>query len=315
MSNKSINIKGSSKGATFYVVKRGHTTGIFNNWKECKAAVEGYTSPIFKKFETQEEALTFFKSEIIELKYKTTDKPFTTNNVKDHSKESILKKSIIKESTPQESGSKSMISESDMVKIKAMSSNIKSSQYSEELNYNVSGWNVIDNDIYIFTDGSSRKSKDYFNSGIGVYIGFQCTNIKEQYNNKTNNQCELMAIDYAFKLIVRYFREIISIGKLIKIVSDSEYSIKACTVWLIAWKANNWKTSKGEDVKNKDLIESIDGSMTRIKIINSKLDADKKIKVKFIHVNSHQPPDMNDKLKFSVWFGNYIADGLAQNKM
>ena len=53
--------------------------------------------------------------------------------------------------------------------------------------------------------------------------------------------------------------------------------------------------------------------MLRIKLINSKLEGDKKIKVQLIHVNSHQPPDMGDKCKFSIWFGNYIADALAQN--
>ena len=101
--------------------------------------------------------------------------------------------------------------------------------------------------------------------------------------------------------------------EVVKIVSDSEYTIKACSIWLSAWKKNNWKTSKGEDVKNKEIIESIDSSMTRIKVINSKLEDVKKIKVKLIHVNSHQAPDMQDKFKFSIWFGNYVADALSQN--
>ena len=280
----------------YYVVKKGNRTGIFKTWSECKGAVEGYSSPIFRKFTSYNEASEFFKSEIIESKFSSTNsKPFTSN--KDSKKTEAT-------------------SPADMDRIHKLTLNIKSSQYSDDLNYNVSGWNVIDNEIYIFTDGSSRKSKDYFNSGIGVYIGYQCTNIKEQYNNKTNNQCELMAMDYAFKLIVRYYRELSQMNKVIKIVSDSEYSIKACSVWLKSWKTNNWKTAKGEDVKNKELIESIDGSMMRIKVINSKLEGDNKIKVKLIHVNSHQPcPDSNDKLAFSIWFGNYVADGLAQNIM
>jgi hypothetical protein len=81
------------------------------------------------------------------------------------------------------------------------------------------------------------------------------------------------------------------------------------------WKTNNWRTSGGEPVKNKELIESIDSSMTRIKVINSKLEDAKKIKVKLIHVNSHQTPDMQDKFKFSIWFGNYVADALSQNSI
>ena len=292
---------------SYYVVKKGFKTGIFKTWGECKTAVDGFSGPIFKKFESYPEASEFFKSEIVESKFKTINtEPFIANKNKTTNKINKVNNNTV-------------LSESDktnMEKIKAMTKNIKSSEYSNDLNYNVDKWNIINDDIYIFTDGSSRKSQEFFNSGVGVYLGYNCTNIKEQYNNKTNNQCELMGMDYAFKLIVRYYRELSIAHKQIKIVSDSEYSIKTCSVWLPAWKKNNWKTAKGEDVKNKDIIESIDGNMMRIKIINSKLEGDNKIKVKLIHINSHQPcPDINDKVAFNIWFGNYIADGLAQNSI
>ena len=293
----------------YYVVKRGFKPGIYKTWNECKTAVDGYVNPVFRKFESFQEANEFYKNESnTASSTASTSKPFSASGTNKNQSPSQSAKdlSLYKAITT---------SSSDMTKIKSMTTNIKSSQYSDDLNYNVSGWNIIEDEIYLFTDGSSRKSKDYFNSGIGVYIGYNCTNIKEQYNNKTNNQCELMAMDYAFKLIVRYFRELTTMKKIIKIVSDSEYSIKACSVWLPAWKKNNWKTAKGEDVKNRDIIESIEGNMMRLKIINSKLDADSKIRVKLIHVNSHQAPDMQDKFKFSIWFGNYVADGLAQNSI
>ena len=294
---------------TYYVVKKGFKTGIFKTWAECKIAVDGLSGPLFKKFNSFREASEFFKSDIPESKFKNSknQEPFKCNTTSDKFKNP-------KQNSNEITNSSNANSNLHMEKIKSMITNIKSCQYSDDLNYSVEKWNIIEDDIYIFTDGSSRKSKEYFNSGIGVYIGYQCTNIKEQYNNKTNNQCELMALDYAFKLIVRYYRELAQIGKVIKIVSDSEYSIKSCSVWLSAWKKNNWKTAKGEDVKNKEIIESIDGSMMRIKIINSKLNTEQKIKVKLIHINSHQPcPDINDKIKFNIWFGNYVADGLAQN--
>ena len=287
---------------SYYVVKKGFKTGIFKTWAECKIAVEGYSNPFFKKCNSYEEASEFFKNTTIEPKFNNTKAlPFKSGHLQ-------------KEKNENSNSSSNSSSNEHNDKIKDMVKNIKSSLYSDDLNYNVEKWNSIDNEIYIFTDGSSRKSQDYFNSGIGVYIGYSCTNIKEQYNNKTNNQCELMAMDYAFKLIVRYYRELVQIGKLIKIVSDSEYTIKSCSIWLSSWKKNNWKTAKGEDVKNKEIIESIDGSMLRIKLINSKLEANKKIKVKLIHINSHQKcPDVNDKTAFSIWFGNYVADALAQN--
>jgi ribonuclease HI len=263
----------------YYVVKKGHKPGIYKTWAECKIAVDGYKSPVFKKFTSFDEANTFYNKSSI------------NNN------------------------EKIVIPAKEIERINATCANIKSSIFSNEINYEINKWTCIDNEIYIFTDGSSRKTTQLPNSGIGVYLGYNCINIKEQYENKTNNQCELTGLDYAFKLIVRYHKELIEIGKIIKIVSDSEYSIKACSIWLQTWKNNNWKTASGQDVKNRDIIESIDASMTRIKVININLQNDKKIKVKLIHVNSHQSPDYTDKSKFGIWFGNYVADKLSQNAL
>lgn len=282
---------------TYYVVKRGYKPGIYKTWLECKAATDGFKSPIFKKFASFNEANDFYKMEI----------PSKISSGSNTNKIDIKSSSQV-ENIPLE----------EMAKIKEISKNIKSGLFSESQSYNnVITWNCINDEIYLFTDGSARKSRNPhdINSGVGVYLGYQCMNIKEQYNNKTNNQCELMGIDYVFKLIIKFYRELSELGKVIKIVSDSEYSIKACSIWLTAWKTNNWRTKSGEEVKNRDLIESIDASMSRIKLINSRLDDARKIKVKFIHVNSHQLPDITDKFKFSIWFGNYVADGLSQNSI
>jgi len=323
----------------YYVVRKGHHIGIFKTWGECKKAVEGYKNPIFRKFDTFEEAKEFLKtgsksssSVNITTKSSLTDKTIqltTTKKSKTNGNGNVNRNSngngngnangnANTNTHTNETKSRNYVSDEEILKMKQSLSTIKSSHYSDDLNYNVRSWTLIDDELYIFTDGSSRKSKtkeDYFNSGVGVYIGLNCTNIKEQYNDKTNNQCELMGMDYAFKLIVKYYRELIDIKKVIKIVSDSEYSIKACSVWLSSWKKNNWRTAKGDDVKNKDLIESIDASMQRIKLINSKLSASDKLKVKLIHVNSHQAMDRTDRTKFNIWFGNLCADGLACNKL
>ena len=312
---------------TYYVVKKGHNIGIFKTWGECKKSVEGYKNPIFRKFPTFEEAKDFLKNgkknnNIIE----NSDKPVKNNKIENSDKIIKLSNNKLKQSQTNEKSNENsnvktnenIISDEEIIKIKQSISTLKSSNYSDDLNYNVKNWTLIDDEIYIFTDGSSRKSKtkeDYFNSGVGVYIGLNCTNIKEQYNDKTNNQCELMGMVYAFKLIVKYYRELIELNKVIKIVSDSEYTIKACSVWLPAWKKNNWRTAKGEDVKNRELIENIEASMLRIKLINSKITSANKIKVKLIHVNSHQEMDRTNRTKFNIWFGNLCADGLACNKI
>ena len=299
---------------TYYVVKKGNNVGIFKTWGECKKSVDGYKNPVFRKFDSYEEASLFYKgNKINKSKASLTlqTSPLQT------SPSTSPSTSTSTSTSPSTSTSQNIITDQDIIKMKQSVSNIKSSHYSDDLNYNINGWTNINNEIYIFTDGSSRKSKtnDDFNCGIGVFLGFACTNIKEQYtDNKTNNQCELMALDYSFKLIIRYYRELIDINKTIKIVSDSEYSIKSISVWLATWKKNNWKTKSNEDVKNRNIIESIDASMQRIKLINSKIN-DKKIKVKLIHVNSHQQMDRSNKVNFDIWVGNLCADGLACNKI
>jgi len=41
----------------FYIVKKGHKTGIFTNWSECEASVKGFKGALYKGFETKAEAL------------------------------------------------------------------------------------------------------------------------------------------------------------------------------------------------------------------------------------------------------------------
>ncbi len=43
----------------YYVVKKGKTPGIYFNWPDCKAMVEGYPNPVYKGFDNLEEAESF----------------------------------------------------------------------------------------------------------------------------------------------------------------------------------------------------------------------------------------------------------------
>lgn len=43
----------------YYVVKVGRTPGIYFNWEDCKKMVEGYPKPVYRGFETLEEAEAF----------------------------------------------------------------------------------------------------------------------------------------------------------------------------------------------------------------------------------------------------------------
>lgn len=68
----------------------------------------------------------------------------------------------------------------------------------------------------------------------------------------TNNRMELMAVVKALEKILEIKEEKNMIA--FQILSDSAYVINAINKrWVGYWKSNDWKTSKGEDVKNSDL--------------------------------------------------------------
>lgn len=40
----------------FYAIKKGHKTGIFNSWEECKSYITGYSGSVYKSFKSREQA-------------------------------------------------------------------------------------------------------------------------------------------------------------------------------------------------------------------------------------------------------------------
>ena len=68
--------------------------------------------------------------------------------------------------------------------------------------------------------------------------------------NTTNNQMELVAVIKALEFLTE-FRDI-------SINTDSNYVKQGITTWIINWKKNNWKTSRKQPVKNKELWERLD---------------------------------------------------------
>ena len=99
--------------------------------------------------------------------------------------------------------------------------------------------------ITIYTDGSCLT-----NPGSGGWAAIINENNKKKIisgneKNTTNNRMELLAP-------INALREIKS-GPKIKIYTDSQYVKNGITEWINTWLSNDWKTSKKEDVKNKDL--------------------------------------------------------------
>lgn len=45
------------------------------------------------------------------------------------------------------------------------------------------------------------------------------------------------------------------------VYTDSQYAIKCVTVWHHSWRRNNWLTSVGRPVENRDLVERVTDRM------------------------------------------------------
>lgn len=148
-------------------------------------------------------------------------------------------------------------------------------------------------DVVVYTDGSCQKkmSKEP-KCGYGVYFpNNEIKDISRPFNHGslTNQRAELYAIYKALKRITKLLT-----FNTIHIYTDSEYSIKSLTVWIIKWKENNWKTANKKEVMNQDLIKKIDKILQKYKN-----------KIFFSHVFSHTGKTDPHSL------GNAMADKLA----
>lgn len=160
--------------------------------------------------------------------------------------------------------------------------------------------------INIYTDGAcSANGKRYAKGGIGIYVQNTDTSISkslEELINKiqpisikkpTNNIAELLAIYYALKMYHSVLKD-----KKIVIHSDSKYAINCVNNWYKNWEKNNWMTSNGKPVVNKEIIQKI-------------LKYSKHPNVSFKHVPAHtNEPSINDS-SYENWYGNFQADKLA----
>ena len=77
------------------------------------------------------------------------------------------------------------------------------------------------------------------------------------------------------------------------IESDSQYAINCSTTWVRGWKKNGWKNSKGQPVKNRELIKAIDHEISQ-----------RPGPVKFVWVKGHNNNPGNEKV-------DHLAHGYA----
>lgn len=168
--------------------------------------------------------------------------------------------------------------------------------------------------IRVFTDGSAKHNgKSHAIGGIGIHFpdgercdvsvpytgqhllidayGMSFTDSTAKGGKATNQRAELEAIRVAIEMIAK-LSDYVPKEKEIHIYTDSEYSIKALTIWVYQWVDSNWMKARGKPVKNQDIIRPLFELM-------------RTHRVKFFHVMSHT----NKKDVRSL--GNARADELA----
>ena len=148
--------------------------------------------------------------------------------------------------------------------------------------------------LNIYIDGSCRgNGSKNSQGGYGIVI-FDDNNLIDayckQFDNVTNNQMELMAFLKTFELLNTKYK-----NQQATIYSDSAYCINILSSWIYSWSNNNWKTAKGEAIKNLDIILSLYKYYTIDFFINQ---------INFTKVDGHKGI-----------LGNELADALATNNV
>lgn len=158
---------------------------------------------------------------------------------------------------------------------------------------------ISENELFIFSDGNCKNNGNKNAvAGFSVHFhnkDFQQFNITKliESTEKTNNIAELSGINYIVEIIDTN-KELFQKYNII-IILDSMYVINCLQKWNKNWIKNNWKNSKNEPVKNKELLQNI-----------LKKFPDN---IVFKHVYSHKPEPV-DKLsiEWMLWNGNNIVD-------
>ena len=140
----------------------------------------------------------------------------------------------------------------------------------------------------IFTDGACSE-----NPGPGGWAAIM--NLKEGQvvlkgyeTSTTNNRMELMAVVEVLSEIMKHGIEGFDKSKdKIEVISDSAYVVNAINdKWTVKWRLNGWKTTKGKDVKNRELWEELTSLL-----MSFKSDG---IKVSFVKVKGHDGNVFNE---------------------
>jgi ribonuclease HI len=167
--------------------------------------------------------------------------------------------------------------------------------------------------LHLFTDGSCfHNGRVDAYGGIGVYEApDSLLNLSEGYpgggalGRITNQTMELLACIRALEQVERVNAMTTSPVSVV-LYTDSKYVVMSMTTWIKAWMQNGWKTRFGAPVKNRVLLQRLQGlgdGGGDDRIVNG---------VIYRHVRGHQQrPITEGSEDFFLWQGNDMANAFA----
>ena len=134
---------------------------------------------------------------------------------------------------------------------------------------------IMKEKVIIYTDGACSGNPGP--GGWGAILMYKNAKKEISGGNKstTNNIMEITAVIEALKCL--------KVESEVQVYSDSAYTVNAFNQkWIYGWMKNGWKTSNGDNVKNKELWQEL-YSLTQ------------KHKVEFIKVKGHADNEYNNR--------------------
>jgi ribonuclease HI len=217
--NKYSKYNNNKSKSFYYVVHKGHKTGIYSTWNECKINVDNFEGAVFKKFEDEKQAILFLQNGFGKYTKKVNEENQDTEENQDNEENQTIK---INKAKPKTNKLSSLTSEND--------------------------------NIHIYTDGSCIKLKNKMVvAGFGIYIPSKNISVASPLLNQklTNNRAELTAIIDSIKYLDEE-----DLNMEIKIITDSQYSMYLFHGTGERYEKNGYKQD-GKEVPNIDLIKKL----------------------------------------------------------
>jgi len=160
-----------------------------------------------------------------------------------------------------------------------------------------------DNEIIIFTDGSSRGNPGRGGYGVvaiypNAFGEMQVDELGGREDLTTNNRMELRAVMEGIKNFISYYENLSEYS--FSFYVDSSYVVNGVSKWLAGWKKNGWITGAKEEVKNRDLWEELSELLAQG-------DGHGKLSVKWNLIEGHAGVSGNERC-------DVIATSYADNK-